>query len=260
MSNRRAQRPLDASAVALANDALWGAHPELGGRQLTMGPEDAALRKEWMDAYVALGGKVEEKKPDTPTNPVQQCPSPPPPPPPPPCSAETIKTKFDACDGGTNLWNDAKTTLGKDPTVQVGPVPGGFEANTDVSTGLITIAPTTDCCNATASLFFELTNAKSSKRHLAIDADAAAGNLSRDDYAKKAAEVEYDGVKLLRDNFAKCKARWGCSAAATSGYENVSDNFDTYYTSQTEKYKDYYRTGWDSSYKAAYDAKHPATP
>jgi hypothetical protein len=260
MSDRRAQRPLDTSAVASANQALWKAHPELNGRQLTMGPEDAALRKEWMDAYVAAGGKVEEKKPDTPTNTVQNCPLASPPPPPPPCSADSIKSKFDTCDGGTNLWNDAKTTLGKDPTVQVGDVAGGFGANTNVTTGVITIAPTTDCCSATAALFFELTNAKSSQRHLANAADAAAGNLSREDYTKKEAAVEYDGVKLLRDNFAKCKAKWGCSATATSGFENVSDDFDTYYNSQTERYKDYYRNFWDSSYKAAYDAKHPATP
>ena len=141
--------------------------------------------------------------------------------------------------------------LGKDPTVQVGAVEGGFEANTDVTSGVITIAPTTDCCAAAASLFFELTNAKSSKRHLANYADAAAGNLAREDFAKTEAKVEYEGVVLLRDNFAKCRAKWGCSATATSGYENVSNDFDTYYESQTEKYKDYYRDAWDSSYKAA---------
>src|SRR5262249_36545427 len=152
--------------------ALWKAHPELNGRQLTMGPEDATLRKDWMDAYIAAGGKAEEKKADAPGSAVQKCPLAPPPPPPPPCSAETIKSKFDQCDGGTNLWNDAKTTLGKDPTVTVAPVDGGFEADTDVNTGVIRIAPTTDCCNATASLFFELTNAKSAKRHKAIFKDA----------------------------------------------------------------------------------------
>ncbi len=256
MSDRQAQRPLDPAAVASANEALWSAHPEMDRRQLTMGPDDAELRKEWMDAYVAAGGKVKDQKPDKPSDPVEKCAAPPAAPPP-PCSAATIKGKLDACDGGTNLWNDAKTTLGKDPTVQVGAVEGGFEANTDVTNGVITIAPTTDCCGAAASLFFELTNAKSSKRHLAIDADAAAGNLAREDYAKSAAKVEYEGVILLRDNFAKCRAKWGCSATATSGYENVSNDFDTYYQSQTERYKDYYRNAWDSSYKAAYDAKHP---
>jgi hypothetical protein len=42
---------LDPKAVKTANEALWKAHPELKGRQLTMEPKDAALRKEWMENY-----------------------------------------------------------------------------------------------------------------------------------------------------------------------------------------------------------------
>ena len=74
MSDRRAKRPLSEAAVKSANEALWSAHPELKGRQLTMGPEDAALRKEWMDAYVATGGAVEDPKPEKPADPVKKCP------------------------------------------------------------------------------------------------------------------------------------------------------------------------------------------
>jgi|SRR5688572_5055885 len=59
MSDRRAVKPLDPEAVKAANAAI---EAETGGRQLTMGPEDAELRKKWMDAYVAAGGKVEEAK------------------------------------------------------------------------------------------------------------------------------------------------------------------------------------------------------
>jgi uncharacterized Zn-binding protein involved in type VI secretion len=44
---------LSRAAVKAANEALWKAHPELRGRQLTMGPKDAALRKEWMQSYRA---------------------------------------------------------------------------------------------------------------------------------------------------------------------------------------------------------------
>ena len=184
-------------------------------------------------------------------------PAPPPPPPPPPCSAEKIKDNLAACDGGTHVWNDAKTALGRDPTVQVGPVPGEFAANTNVTTGVITIAPTSDCCQATASLFFELTNAKSKARFITISAEAAAGDVAREDYAKRTARVEYDGLLLLKSTFNTCRSSWGCSATATSGYENISSDFDTYYSSQTERYKDYYRDFWDSNYRAAYQAKHP---
>ena len=47
---RRARRPLDPEAVRIANA---GVAPQPGGRGLTMQPEDAALRKQWMDAYLA---------------------------------------------------------------------------------------------------------------------------------------------------------------------------------------------------------------
>ena len=50
----RLQRPLDPKAVAAANAAVAG---ETGGRQLTMEPKDAALRKKWVAAYLAAGGK-----------------------------------------------------------------------------------------------------------------------------------------------------------------------------------------------------------
>jgi len=59
MSDRRAVKPLDPEAVKAANAAIAA---ETGGRALTMGPEDAELRKKWMDAYVAAGGKVEPAK------------------------------------------------------------------------------------------------------------------------------------------------------------------------------------------------------
>jgi len=42
---------MDPAAVAQANQQLWANHPELAGRQLTNGPEDAAYRQEWMKLY-----------------------------------------------------------------------------------------------------------------------------------------------------------------------------------------------------------------
>jgi len=57
---RKATTPLDPKAVKAANSAVAA---ESGGRQLTMGPEDAALRKKWMDAYVDAGGGHKVVKP-----------------------------------------------------------------------------------------------------------------------------------------------------------------------------------------------------
>lgn len=47
-------------AVQKANAAVA---KETGGRQLTMGPEDADSRKKWMDAYIAAGGEYKVVKP-----------------------------------------------------------------------------------------------------------------------------------------------------------------------------------------------------
>jgi hypothetical protein len=73
MSYRRATRPLNSEAIRAANAAIAA---ETGGRPLTMGPEDAALRRKWMDAYIAAGGNSETVAPggQTPANPTQPCP------------------------------------------------------------------------------------------------------------------------------------------------------------------------------------------
>jgi hypothetical protein len=64
---RRANQPLDPVAVKKANQSLMA---ETGGRPLTTGPEDAALRAKWMDAYIEAAGpdsytstKKDRKKP-----------------------------------------------------------------------------------------------------------------------------------------------------------------------------------------------------
>lgn len=70
---RRLQRPLDPKAVKAANAALSA---ETGGRQLTMEPEDAGLRKKWIDAYLKAGGKEATGfNPKQVRKPVQECPN-----------------------------------------------------------------------------------------------------------------------------------------------------------------------------------------
>ncbi|MBL8178403.1 MAG: hypothetical protein JNK48_27260 [Bryobacterales bacterium] len=79
MSRRRAIRPVDPDAARAADEAIAS---ETGGRPLTMGDNDEALREKWMDAYVANGGKVRgakakpagNKPKKDPTNPVEPCP------------------------------------------------------------------------------------------------------------------------------------------------------------------------------------------
>jgi len=42
---------MDKNAVRIANQRLWDAHPELGGRSLSTDPADASLRTEWNRYY-----------------------------------------------------------------------------------------------------------------------------------------------------------------------------------------------------------------
>ncbi|MDR3618417.1 MAG: polymorphic toxin type 47 domain-containing protein [Paludisphaera borealis] len=63
---REAKLPLNPDAVKAADQALNEKHPELEGRKLTMGEEDAALRKEWMDSYLAKGGAEQKKSSSAP--------------------------------------------------------------------------------------------------------------------------------------------------------------------------------------------------
>jgi len=182
-----------------------------------------------------------------------------PPCPPPPCPVEKIKKNLEACDGGTGAWAAAKKATGKEPQVQVAPTSSGFAAETEVSTGTITIKPTTDCCDATESLLFELHNLESSAKFNKIDADALKGNLSREEYTRATERVEYDGLKRSLTAFDKCKETWGAGPGAKSFAEafKPAKDFDDYYNHYESKaHKDTYRTWWDNSAKAAYDKKH----
>jgi len=61
--------PLNPAAVKAANAALWKTHPEMHGRQLTMDPKDAALRKEWMGDYNKALAKASGKAVGSPSQP-----------------------------------------------------------------------------------------------------------------------------------------------------------------------------------------------
>jgi len=67
-SQAHVKRGLDARAARAANEALWRAHPELKGRQLTAGPKDAAYRKAWMQYYRAAEGSQRPTVPQTRTS------------------------------------------------------------------------------------------------------------------------------------------------------------------------------------------------
>ncbi len=67
MPNRRAKRPLKQEAVTAANQAVRDKTSPPGRSLDPDSPEDAALRTQWMDAYIAAGGETDD--PPTPTKP-----------------------------------------------------------------------------------------------------------------------------------------------------------------------------------------------
>lgn len=134
---------LDPLAVAKANDALWTSRPELGGRQLSLGPDDAPYRQEWLRHYRqvkeatpapppprVVPQPVEEPPPPVDvTSPIQPCPN---------ITAMTHREKMTAAYKMAldKLPEQAREEL-PDPAVFVGilAVTGGLLATATVATG-----------------------------------------------------------------------------------------------------------------------------
>ena len=178
-----------------------------------------------------------------------------------PCGKDAISNVTQCC--GSEIFDEAKKANGgKDPKIVFGTPSSGFDAETDTSTGTITVNKKSDKCTATESVFFELANLSSKPNFDKIDADANAGNLSREEYAKANEEEEYNNVKKTHAAIDKCKEKWGCKSHTfdLDGFRPAKD-FDDYYKNYVaDSHKNHYRTAWDSNYKKAYNAKHPSPP
>jgi len=171
-----------------------------------------------------------------------------------------MKNNIAACDGGTDIMNAATTALGHEPNIQVGATSSGFGGEANSTTGEITIAPNPDCCAATQTLIHELTNVSTRQRSQEIRAQAAAGDLSREEFTRAFEEKEYRGLRNALRAFDACKNTWGCGAGATARHEWIrgATDFDDYYNNYLgESHKNYWRGVWDRNYRAAYEAKHP---
>jgi len=253
MSDRRATRPLNVEAVKAANAAVA---KETGGRPLTMGPEDAALRKKWMDAYIAAGGNSETigpsgKKPKdvtegcTPSTPSPEAKY---------GTTEDLLKNLEKCDGGTDIYAKAKAANGgKDPVIKPGD--GG---QVDLSKGEITLDKDNDTCLATQQLIQELSNLSRKADFEKLDNDALAGDVSRGDYIKETERIEYEsGVKNILQAFDACKETWCCQTSQKE-WARSATGFDDYYDNYlSDEHKEHYGQWWDSACKEAYEKKHP---
>jgi hypothetical protein len=206
MSDRRATRQLNSEAVKAANAAIA---KETGGRPLTMGPEDTALRKKWMDAYIAAGGGYETVGPTgkksgevvEPCDPKSCIP--------PACRSATIKKPRGSQSSSSNPTSSWLTTpcFHFDFQGVIGGTPGSYVLGIE---GEVEPAPPYTCqwdLEATAGL---LTNATSpAPRHTEPNAagegvlkltgmnGATAGSCE----AQKRIKVYQDHLARDRDNF-----------------------------------------------------------
>src|SRR5260370_20301677 len=177
------------------------------------------------------------KQPSPPASSVQGCE-------PAPCSAAQMKANVDKCDGGTGVWDKAKKEVGQDPGIEVGAAAGGFGGHADCPTKKLMIAPNPDCCGATQTLIFELTNLSNCSGFSKSAKDAAAGNLNREEYTKSYERLEYESVKNSYTAFDKCSKTWGCPEGALArhgGYKSAKDFEDYYDNYLPDKHKNYYR-------------------
>jgi hypothetical protein len=175
-----------------------------------------------------------------------------------PCGKDAIANVTQCC--GKEIYDEAtKANGGKAPNLVIGTPSAGFGGETDTSTGTITVNSTLDKCQQTQVMLFELCNLASTGRFSQIDSDAAAGNLSREDYTRATEREEYNNLKKAAAAEAKCMNKWGCAGQTPRhAWVGASSDFDDYYNNHlAESHKNHYRNAWDSLYKAAYDAKHP---
>lgn len=178
-----------------------------------------------------------------------------------PCGKDAISNVLKCC--GQEIFDEAKKANGgKAPKIIFGTPSSGFDAETDTTTGTITVSNTSDKCTATESVYFELANLAAKSRFGQVHADATAGNLSREGYTRANEQIEYDNVQKTLAAIDKCKKKWGCDTHAFS-FDGMrpARNFDDYYDNYlADSHKNHYRNFWDTAFKAAYEAKHPPAP
>lgn len=174
------------------------------------------------------------------------------------CCGEPIGNVTRCC--GTEVYEAAqRANGGRAPTIRIGRPSAGFGGETDTSTGTITVSDTLDACQQTQVALFELANLAAKDEFDRVDAQARAGELSREDYARAMERIEYNNLKTAAAAEANCMAQWGCAGQTPRhAWVNGARDFDDYYDNHlADSHKNHYRNFWDSAYRAAYRARHP---
>jgi hypothetical protein len=168
-----------------------------------------------------------------------------------PCPLQ-LEENLKKCDEGAAIFEKAKkANSGRNPTIVVGTPSSGFGAETDTSTGTVTVNKSSDPCMATQQVSFELANLSRKGDFDKLDSDMAKCTISRDDYIRSSERIEYENLQTALKAFDACKDKWGCSGQ-TSRYEwsRSAKTFDEYFNNfLANDHKEHYGKIWDSHCK-----------
>lgn len=164
-----------------------------------------------------------------------------------PVSGPSIVDLVKDCEESKKAFEAAKKENGgKDPTVVVGTTSSGFDAETDIQSGTITIDQNTDKCTQVESLCFELNNLARKSEFEA--ADKSITTVKREEFIRAQEKIEYDGLQDTLKAIDKCKDEWGCKNHKfdLEGFK-AAKNFDDYYKNfLRNSHKEHYGKWWDS--------------
>ena len=174
---------------------------------------------------------------------------------------ETLADKLKLCDGGTGLLERCKqANNGVDVKIEVGSTRqhslGGLA---DLKKGSVFIRNGDPECIQIETLVFELGRFARRRDIQAIDAEAAGGDLDREEYIRQNAAIEFDCLQDVITAVDKCSDKWDCARHVFDcdvfrSAKDFDDYFDNYLSPVD---KERFGAVWDGSFQKYYLSKHP---
>ena len=149
-------------------------------------------------------------------------------------------------------------TVSRDKIVIVlGKPDAGARAHSDARSGTITIDPSLSEMEATDALIFEMHNVAKYQAQKNLEIRAYRGQLSKDEYVRRTAKMEYDNY-LAAAPFIR-KAAESIDPKYVSAAQAAVDakDFDEWLENSPEEYIKHYQDWWEDRYGATWRSAHP---
>jgi hypothetical protein len=182
-----------------------------------------------------------------------------------------LRKNIQNCPAAKLVWNQVMlANLAGDSPLPTEPVIMPTDPETGVGVGrvktgnaVIQVSTTLSPCRATEVLVFESLNLIRKREADDIRKRARAGDLSRHDFIWSIEKIEFENVRKVLVVFDACRNAWGCGETSQHEVFRQADTFEKYKETLLRTFPAHpegYGKEWDTFYKAAYDAKHPAAP